>query len=135
MQKLQNQALVKISFKKLHDPVNPLYKYLKILKFEDLLHLQNCLFVSQIEQNQTLAKSFVTLKHCIHNHNYQMRASTKKILDIPLYKTNTYGSHSAKYHYIVDWNQFKRIFTNLSESDYTYSKLKSLIKQYSLNKY
>ena len=71
IQNLQNRALRKITFKKFHDPVNPLYKDLKILKFKDLLHLQNCLFVLQIEQNQTLAKSFVTLKHCGDNHNYQ----------------------------------------------------------------
>ena len=84
IQNLQNRALRKITFKKFHDPVNPLYKDLKILKFKDLLHLQNCLFVLQIEQNQTLAKSFVTLKHCGDNHNYQMRASTKIMLDTPL---------------------------------------------------
>ena len=97
IQNLQNQALRKITFKKFHDPVNLLYKDLKILKFKDLIHLQNCLFVLQIEQNQTLAKSFVTLKHCGDNHNYQTRASTKRILDNPLYKTSTYGTHSALY--------------------------------------
>ena len=89
IQKLQNRALRKITFKKLHDPVNPFYEDLKILKFKDLLHLQNCLFVSQIEENQTLGKSFATLKHCGDNHNYQTRASTKRILDTPLYKANT----------------------------------------------
>ena len=71
IQNLQNQALRKITFKKFHDPVNPHYKDLKILKFKDLLNLQSCLFVLQIELNQTLAKSFVTLKHCGDNHNYQ----------------------------------------------------------------
>ena len=79
MQKLQNQALRKIAFKKLHDPVKPFYKDLKILKFKDLFNLQNCLFVSQIQQNQTLTKSFVTHKHGGDNHNYQTRASTKRI--------------------------------------------------------
>ena len=135
IQKLQNQALREIAFKKPHDPVNLLCKDLKILKFKDLLHLQNCLFISQIEQNQTLSKPFVTLKDCGDNHNYQTRASTKIILDTPLYKTNTYGTHSVKHHCIVDWNQFKRNFPNLSETDYTYSKLESLIKRYFLNKY
>ena len=43
IQKLQNRAFRKITFKKLHDPV----------KFKDLLPLQNCLFVSQIEENHT----------------------------------------------------------------------------------
>ena len=66
---------------KLHDPVNPFYEELKIFKFKDLLHLQNCLFVSQIEENQTLGKSFATLKDCGDNHNYQTRISTKIILD------------------------------------------------------
>ena len=78
--------------------LTPVYKDLKILKFKDLLHLQNCLFVLQIEQNKTLAKSFATLKHCGDNHNYQTQACTKRILDTPLYKTNTYGPHPAKYH-------------------------------------
>ena len=51
IQNLQNRALRKITFKKFHDPVNPLYKDLKILEFKGLLHLQNYLFVLQIEQN------------------------------------------------------------------------------------
>ena len=88
-------------------------KDLKILKFKDLLYLQNYLLALQIEQNQALAKSYVTLKHCGYDHNYETQASTKRILDTPLYKTNTYGTHSAKYHCILDWNKFKRIFPNL----------------------
>ena len=44
--KLQNQALRKITFKKLHDPVNPFYKDLKILKLKELVHLQNCLLIT-----------------------------------------------------------------------------------------
>ena len=59
----------------------------------------------------------------------------KKNLDTPLYKPNTNGTHSVKYRCIVNWNQFKRIIPNLSETGYTYSKLKSLIKRYFLNKY
>ena len=89
IQNFQNRTLRKITFKKLHDPANPFFKDLKILKFKDLLYLQNCLFVSQIQQNKALAKSFVTLKHCGDNHNYQTQASAKRILDTPLYQRNT----------------------------------------------
>ena len=123
IQNLQNRALRKITFKKFHDPVNPLYKDLKILKFKDLLHLQNCLFVLQIEQNQTLAKSFVTLKHCGDNHNYQTRASTKRILDTPLYKTNTWVFVLIQQNIIV-----LRIETSLKESSLTSQKLTILIE-------
>ena len=51
---------------------NALYNQdFKILKLDKLLHLQNCLFVSQTEQNQTIAKYFATLaKHCVDNHSY-----------------------------------------------------------------
>ena len=123
IQNLQNRALRKITFKKFHDPVNPLYKDLKILKFKDLIHLQNCLFVLQIEQNQTLAKSFVTLKHCGDNHNYQTRASTKRILDTPLYKTNTWVFVLIQQNIIV-----LRIETSLKESSLTSQKLTILIE-------
>ena len=89
-QNLQNRTLRKLPSGNLHDPFNPFYEHLKIFKFKDLLHLQNCLFVSQIEENQTLGKAFSTLKDCGDNHNYQTRASTKRILDTALYKTNTW---------------------------------------------
>ena len=135
IQILQNRALSKITFKKYPDPSNPIYKELKILKFADLLHIRNCLFISQIEQNDSLAKSFATLKHCGDNHNYNTRASTKKILDTPSFKTEMYGTQSVKYHCIIDWNQFKRTFTELPETDYTYSKIKSILTNHYLDKY
>ena len=92
---------------------------LKILKFKGILHLQNYTLVSQPN----------TSKH------EQTQASAKNILDTPIYKKKLYGPHSAKYHCIVDCKQFKRTFLNLSESDDSYSSLKSLIKWYFLNKY
>ena len=123
IQNFQNRTLRKITFKKLHDPANPFFKDLKILKFKDLLYLQNCLFVSQIQQNKALAKSFVTLKHCGDNHNYQTRASTKRILDTPLYKTNTWVFVLIQQNIIV-----LRIETSLKGSFLTSQKLTILIE-------
>ena len=59
IQVFQNQALTKISLKKLHDPTAQLYKDLKLLKFCDIAHMENCLFMNHIEQNEKLAKSFL----------------------------------------------------------------------------
>ena len=108
---------------KLHDPVNPFYEDLKILKFKDLLHLQNCLFASQIEENQLLGKSFATLKHCGDNHNYQTRASTKRIFRTPLYKANAWVFVLIQQNIIV-----LRIETSLKESSLTSQKLTILIE-------
>ena len=84
IQKLQNKALRKILLKKQQDSIRQYYKELQILKFLDLLYLQNYLFMSQIENNPKLANSFADLKHCDDSHNYQTKSKTKGLLDIPL---------------------------------------------------
>ena len=102
IQNLQNRAFSKIVFKNFYDPVNPLYKELKIPKFKDFLHFQDCLLVLQIEPNQTLRKSFITLNHCGDNHNYETLASTKRLLDTPLHRTrpNRFFQHQDSYFII-----------------------------------
>ena len=45
------------------------------MKFPNLLFLQNCLFMSQIEANQRLANSFADWRHCADNHNYHCTKS------------------------------------------------------------
>ena len=130
IQKLQNRALRKVTFKKLHDPVNPFYKDLNILKFKDLFHLQRCLFVSQIEQNQTLSKSFVNLKHCDCG-DYQTWASSKRLWTLLAIRQILVVL--IQQNMIVLW-----IGTSLKGSFLTSQKLtrlKSLITQYFLNKY
>ena len=75
--------------------------------------------MNQIEQNEKLAKSFSELKYLPHRskqHNYQTRSSDKETsFNIPYYvKTDAYdGTQSAKYHCIIDWNNFKKTFSNL----------------------
>ena len=94
MQKLQNRALRKINFKKFHHPIKHIYKDHKILKFADILKVQNCLFMYQVEQNNALATSFPAL-HSKDKHNYQTRSATQNLLDIPLARTNKYGKGSG----------------------------------------
>ena len=55
MHLFQNRALRKMRFKKLDDPTAQLYRGLKLLKFCYIVHLQNCLFMNQIEKAETLA--------------------------------------------------------------------------------
>ena len=104
---LQNQTLWEITFKRLHDSTNEIHNNLKILRFSDSVCMQNCLFMNQIEQNEKIAKSFSKLKYCGDNHNYQTKSAARKLLDTPCFSTNFYGTQSAKYHCIIDWNNFK----------------------------
>ena len=64
-----------------------------ILKFHDLIKLQNCIFICHLEQDEQLAKTFPTSKHCGDNHNYQTRSTTNRLLDTPV-NTNKYGIYA-----------------------------------------
>ena len=97
-QKLQNHAISrKITFKKCHDCISCVYKECKILKFSNILNLQNCGFMYQIQHSPKLSASFPIL-YAKAKHNYNTRSATCNIFDIPLTKTNMYGKNSIKVH-------------------------------------
>ena len=73
MEILQNRAVRKITFKKCFDSAGSLYKELNVLKFCDIVDLQNCLFMSQTAHNGKLVKTFPTLKQSGDNHSYNTR--------------------------------------------------------------
>ena len=82
--------------------INSLYK-LNILKFSDIVCLQSCLFMSQIEHNGKFAKNFPTLKQCGDNHCYNTRSVAQKLSDIPIlnyrdlwYTIIQYGTQKPK---------------------------------------
>ena len=135
MQKLQTRALRKIVFKKQQDSIRQYYKELQILKFPDLLYLQNCLFTSQIGTNQKLANSFADLKHCADSHNYQSKSKTKRRLDIPLLNTQNYGTRSVKNNCIKGWSNSRNSFSNQIPHQYTYTLVKKQVKNFLTSKY
>ena len=133
-QKLQNRAFRKIIFEKCNDSIRCVYKVCKILKFPDILNLQNCLFMYQIQHSPKLSASFPT-RYAKDKHNYNTRSATHNLLDIPLTKTNMYGKNSIKNLCIRDWNNFKRDFSNILDSELSFSKINSYLKQKYYSKY
>ena len=81
-QELKNRALRKITCKKRHDRISCVYKECKILKFPDILNLQNCLFMYQIHHSPKRSASFPTL-YVKGKHNHKTRSATHNLLDIP----------------------------------------------------
>ena len=59
IQILQNRAIRKICFEKPNEAVSGDLKKFGILKFHDLIKLQNCLFICQLAQDEQLAKTLV----------------------------------------------------------------------------
>ena len=122
IQILQNRAS-KITYKKHHDSANLNYKEFYVFKLKDLIYLQNCFFVLQIEQNKELAASFPELKYCGKSHNYMTWLAVKILLHIPTNSTDRYGKQCPKFNCI------------LNQDDLSYFKLKTLTKDHIINKY
>ena len=130
------QSLEKnVFFLKKQDSISQVCKELKILKFPDLLYLQNCLFIPQIAKKQRLANSFVDLRHCGANHNYLTKSKAKGLLDIPFVITRIYGTKSAKYNCIRNWNKFRNNFPHMPFQKCTYALVKGEVKDYLIGKY
>ena len=125
IQILQNKALRETFFQKLHDSAHAIYKELSILKFQDLMYLQNCLFMSKIEQNESLAVSFPGLKYCGEHHSYATGSKIQKVFDILNNKTDTYGTQSAKCN-CINWNKFKKNFSDIDLNKVTTLELEIL---------
>ena len=132
--KLQNRALRKITFQKRPNGLSCVYKEWEILKFPNILNVQNCLFMYQIQHSHKLSASFPTL-YAKDKHNYNTRSATHNLLDIPLIKTNIYGKNSIKNLCIRDWNNLKREFSYIPDSELSLSKIKSYLKQKYYDKY
>ena len=85
------QSTKKIAFKNQYESADPLYKNLKIIKFQNLLRLNNCLFMCQLEQNKKLAATFPGLVYTKEKHNYNTRSARKNLLDTLFAKPSLMG--------------------------------------------
>ena len=98
------------------------------MKFADILKVQNCLFMYQVEQNNELVTTFPAL-HSKEKHNYRTRSATQSMLDVLLVRANKYGKESVKYQCVRDWNNFKKKFPQIPENKLSYMKIKRILKQ------
>ena len=125
----------KTLFKKLQNSIMQYYKELKILEFPDLLHLENCLFMSQIETIPKCSQFFCWPKVLGNSHNYQTKSKTKLLLSIPLLNTQIYGTQSFKYNCIKNWDSFRNNIPDLLPRQCTYPLIKKEVKNVLISKY
>jgi len=106
IQNFQNRAIRKITFSNSNCDMDSLYKDLKILKFSDLIYVQNCIFMSRVENDLMPEnyKSKFSYRNEVHNHD--TRAASRGLFNIPNVNTHRFGSLSTTYRCIHDWNNF-----------------------------
>ena len=105
IEKLQDKAIRTINFKSKNDPNNPLYKIMKILKLNDVILFNNCMFVLKRIRNEQ-PSLFSNFKVSHNEHNYNVRGAN---IIKPTIKTTTYGLDSIKYKLADDWNKLQKI--------------------------
>ena len=115
MQKPQNRALRKICFNKFRHSVKHTHKDHKMLKFANILKVQNCLFMFQVEQNNALGTFFLPSTPKT-NSITRPHLQSKNLIEVTLARTNKYGNDSVKYQCIRDWNNLKKKFPQIPEN-------------------
>ena len=83
-----------LSFSDFHDNANPLYKIHNVLKLNDLIALQNCLFVHDFLSGK-LPTCFNTYSQLVNEiHPIKTKSSILGCLHVPYSATTKYGLHS-----------------------------------------
>ena len=124
----------------------PLFKRLEILKFQDSITVNNCIFVHDYLNNK-LPESFTnTFLRKDELYKHKARQATTGKLYIPAYKTTTYGLKCIYKRCIDSWNKITTEL-NLINRDtnpeikyidllkYSRSLLKNKITKYILSTY
>ena len=108
---LQKAALRIITFSNFRAHTNPLFKENNILKLNDRITLENCLFVYDCLKGKLpicFNNYFQTLTEA-YRSNVRTRSSKSGYLYIPAVKSKKYGLNSMKRNSIDSWNKFSKL--------------------------
>ena len=123
-----------LSFEDFRCNADPLYKFHNVLKLDDLIALQICLFVHDFINNK-LPSCFNSNFQSIKEINpINTKSSVLGCIHVPYFSTTKYGLNSISRKCIDSWNFFtKRINCNLIEL--TRSVLKRRISSFFIDSY
>ena len=135
IQNLQDRALRKITFSKSDCDMNKLYKDLKLLKFSDILFVQNCIFMSRVENDQLPECFKDSFSHRRNIHNYNTRAAKSGQLEIPAVSTHKFGTLSTTFQCISDWNKFIKMNPLVEAKSLNSNEIRKTLLNNFLDKY
>ena len=104
IEKTQNKTLRIINFREKEEPSDPLYTNHKTLKLQNIITLNDWLFICKLCDNfpNAFSNYFKLLKD---QHRHNTRGSHQFTLNLPRANTETYGSNSCQVKAIKDWNK------------------------------
>ena len=114
---LQKKVIRLTTFSGYYDHTNPVFIQLKIIKFKDLVYLQNAIFVYNFYSSklpQTFDKYFILVDQ---RHNYNTRHASRSSYLLPKIRTN-YGKFNIRFVGAKVWNLIDEDIKNFSLSKF-----------------
>ena len=116
----------------------PLFKKLDILKFNDNIILQNCLFVYEYLKGKLPSSFDKTFCRVIEFHSTGTKSAKTGMLFIPRYKGTSYGLKSIYKNCINSWNllttEINRLKKTKLQNKYTDIDLSTMFSKNTLKK-
>ena len=132
--KLQNRALRIITFSDFRADTNPMYSDLKILKLEDQIVLQNCLFVHDALDDSSPICFRNYFKQLKEIHTFSTRSAALGCLFVSHSGTIRFGINSITNKCISNWNDITKTLM-LDLSTISRYQLKSFLKNHFVESY
>ena len=85
--KLQKKAVKIINFSDKYTSAKPLFSKLKILSFDEIVNLQNCLLVFNVLNNEVPEALQELFKNTTNQHYYNTRGAYRNKLNLPEVRT------------------------------------------------
>ena len=130
---LQNCAMKLMAFKSPRDSANELYANLCVLKFSDMVHLQNVLFLDKLSRDE-MPEPIKRIFAVDFAHALPTRAENTGLLNLPIVESTCFGKKSIRFNAISSWNYILQSMLPIKLSDFEHIKSdlrKCLLTSYS----
>ena len=132
---LQKTAIRILHSAAYRDHTSPLFHRSKVLKFVDIVSLENCIFVNQCFNDEAFSLFSNHFKLTASSHSYCTRSVSNGLIFKRLYNTFLYGYKSIINPTVSTWNYFQTIFHGHNLLNMSPKKVKSLISKYFFENY
>ena len=107
--RLQKIGIRIINFASFNEHTNSLFSADTIIKYPDIITLNQLMFVQQFNSKTLPNELENLLMHTSNIHNHFARISSNSGLFIPQISSTNFGSYSLKYMGPYVWNNFSRV--------------------------
>ena len=107
---LQKRAIRILHSAAYRDHTCPLFHIYKVLKFVDLVSLENCIFVNKCFNGEAFSLFLNHFTLTASSHSYCTRSVSNGLIFKRLYNTICYGNKSIINSTVSTWNHFQTIF-------------------------